>query len=69
MSPGSRYVFRVILVGVAAMLASLQANLPGVSGDDLAQAGIAGAIIGLGYAGIGAATPLEPAVGVGKKDG
>lgn len=62
-SPTSRYVLRTALVGVASALASLQANLPGVSGDDVVQAVIAGAILALGYAGIGAVTPAEPRIG------
>lgn len=66
MSPTVRYVVRIAFVAVAGLLASLQANLPGVSLDDLTQALIAGGILGLGYAGVGAATPIEPKVGVKK---
>jgi hypothetical protein len=41
------------------MLVSLQVALPGISVDEFVAAVIAGAIGGLGYAGIGAATSLE----------
>lgn len=66
MNPTLRYAVRCVGFGLATFLGSLQGNLPGIDSGDLVSAGIAGAIVGLGYAGIGAATPLEPAVGVGK---
>lgn len=66
MSPKTRYAVRSILVGLSAALGSLQGNLPGVSGDDLISAVIAGFIFIVSYAGIGYATPLEPSVGPGK---
>ena len=57
MSPTLCYILRAALVGVVAAAASLQAN------PDVIQAILAG-IVGLGlYAGVGAATPLEPKVG------
>lgn len=63
MSATTRYAVRAVFVGVVGAATSLQANLPGVSTDDAIQAVIAG-IVALGvYAGVGAVTPLEPAVG------
>lgn len=63
MSPTTRYLARGAFVGILAAAASLQAILPGVTGDDIIQAVIAG-IVGFGaYSGVGAATPLEPKIG------
>lgn len=59
MSPTRKYIVKCVLFGVSAALVRLQAVLPGISLDDLVSAVIAGAIVGLGYAGIGAATSLE----------
>lgn len=58
-----KFVARAAFVGVAGLLASLQANLPGLTWDDLIAGLIAGGLLALSYAGIGAATPLEPSVG------
>jgi len=66
MSPTLKYVTKCVLIGLYGLLVSLQVALPGISWDDLISAVIAGAIGGLGYAGIGAATPLE-APGGGNK--
>lgn len=63
MSPTLRFALRAAFVGAAGLLASLQAALPGISTDDLVSALIAGGLLALSYAGIGAATPLEPKVG------
>jgi hypothetical protein len=59
MTPTQKYVTKCVLIALYATLVSLQVALPGISTDDLVQAVIAGAIGGLGYAGIGAATSLE----------
>ncbi len=64
MTPTTKFVLKCVLIGVYATIVSLQVNLPGISSDDLVTALIAGALGGLGYAGIGAATTLEA---VGKK--
>jgi len=58
-SPTQKYVLKCVLFGTYGVLVSLQVSLPDISLDDLIQALIAGAIGGLGYAGIGAATSLE----------
>lgn len=59
MSPTTKYIVKCVLIGLYGVLVSLQVALPGISWDDLLGAIIAGAIGGLGYAGIGAATTLE----------
>ena len=59
MSPMTKYVVKCVLFGLYGMLVSLQVALPGVTVDELVAAVIAGAVGGLGYAGIGAATTLE----------
>lgn len=59
MSPTGKYVLKCILIGLYGVLVSLQVALPGITLDELMAAVIAGGIGGLGYAGIGAATPLE----------
>jgi hypothetical protein len=64
MTSTSRYVVRCALTGIASAASSLLTALPGVSLDDLVQAGLLGVIFGLGYAGIGAASPqVEPHIG------
>jgi hypothetical protein len=59
MSPAAKFVIKCVLIGAYGVLVALQVALPGISLDELVAALIAGAIGGLGYAGIGAATPLE----------
>ena len=59
MSALQKYVAKCVLIGLYGFLVAVQVNLPGVSWDDLIGAVVAGAIGGLGYAGIGAATSLE----------
>lgn len=59
MSPMTKYIIKCVLIGLYGALVALQVALPGISTDELVAAVIAGAIGGLGYAGIGAATPLE----------
>jgi hypothetical protein len=59
MTPTQKYVLKCVLIGLYGLLVSLQVALPGISWDDATAAIIAGAIGGLGYAGIGAATTLE----------
>lgn len=59
MTPTQKYVLKCVLIGLYGVLVSLQAVLPGISWDDVVAAVIAGALGGLGYAGIGAATTLE----------
>ena len=59
MSPMTKYIVKCVLIGLYGALVALQVALPGISTDELVAALIAGAIGGLGYAGIGAATPLE----------
>lgn len=64
MDPIYRYVLRAVLTGVASAASSLLTAMPGLSLDDLIIAGLLGLIGGLGYAGIGAASPkIEPDVG------
>lgn len=61
MGPTLRYVLRCGLVGVAGFLTALQAHGSPVGWETLYESAIAGAIVGLGYAGIGAAVPVvEP---------
>jgi len=59
MSPMAKFVVKCVLIGVYGVLVALQVALPGITIDELVAAVIAGAIGALGYAGIGAATPLE----------
>jgi hypothetical protein len=59
MTPTMKYVTKCVLIALYATLVSLQVALPGITVDDVVSAVIAGAIGGLGYAGIGAATSLE----------
>jgi hypothetical protein len=59
MTPTQKYVLKCVLIGLYGVLVALQAVLPGISWDDIVSAVIAGALGGLGYAGIGAATTLE----------
>ena len=59
MSPTAKYVVKCVGFGIYGFLVSLQVALPGLSVDELVAATVAGAIGGLGYAGIGYATTLE----------
>ncbi len=59
MTPIQKFIIKCVLIGGYATLVSLQVALPGLSWDDIISALIAGAIGGLGYAGIGASTSLE----------
>jgi hypothetical protein len=59
MTPTQKFVLKCVLIGVYGLLVSLQVALPGISWDDVLQGVIAGAIGGLAYGGIGAATTLE----------
>lgn len=71
MGPTSRYVLRCALVGVAALLTSLQASAYGSAIDqaELVNALLAAGVAALAYAGIGAAVPVvEPNIG-NKMDG
>lgn len=64
MTPNVVYIVRVLLTGVAAAASSLLTSLPGLTGDDWLTAGLLGVVLGLGYAGIGAAsTRIEPDIG------
>lgn len=64
MTTTARYVLRSFLSGVSAAASSLLTALPGISMDELMQAGLLGVLFGLGYAGIGAASQnIEPAIG------
>jgi hypothetical protein len=67
MNPTTRYIVRIAFFFLVTVAASLQGALPGVSPDDALSALIAGILASGGYAGIGAATPLEPKIG--KKSG
>ncbi len=58
MTPAVKYGIKVAGVGLYGFLVSLQAGLPGISGDDLATAAIAGGIGALVFAGL-AKTGLE----------
>jgi hypothetical protein len=58
-TPTTKFIIKCVGIGLYATLVSLQVALPGLTIDDVVQALIAGAIGGLGYAGIGAATSLE----------
>jgi hypothetical protein len=61
----ARYVLRAFLVGVAGTLAALQAHGTPVSWEDVYKSVIAGAVLALAYAGIGAASPaVEPNIGI-----
>ena len=65
MSPQMRYVVRVVAIGIVAAASALKAYLPGLSWADGIDVLIS-TIVAMGaYAGIGAATPLEPSVGKG----
>lgn len=65
----TRFVLRCVLVGLAAVAASLQGNLPGVSVDELIQAVLGGYLAASAYAGIGALIPaVEPNIGLKQKD-
>lgn len=67
----ARYVLRCVLFGVSAFLVSLQASSTGsdLETSEWRNAIIAGALAGLAYAGIGAASPqVEPSIG-NKMDG
>jgi hypothetical protein len=66
MTPLQKYITKCVLFGLYGLLVSLQVALPGLTADEVIAAVIAGAIGGLGYAGIGAATSLEAP---GKKGG
>lgn len=58
------YAVRTFLTGVAAAASSLLTSLPDLTTDDWLQAGLLGVVLGLGYAGIGAASSkLEPGIG------
>lgn len=61
MNPTLRYVIRIFFVMAVAAASALQAG--GDWKDIVASAIVAGG----SYAGVGAATPLEASVGVGKK--
>jgi hypothetical protein len=61
-NPVVRFVIRCIFIGVAAADAVLLAALPGLSWNDVAKAALIALGNALGYAGIGAATPVEPSV-------
>lgn len=60
-----RFALRCTLVGVSALLVSLQASsADALTSGEILQAVIAGALAGLGYAGIGAASKsVEPSIG------
>ena len=61
----ARYALRCTLFGVSACLVSLQASSAGsdLTQGELVQALIAGALAGLSYAGIGAASSsVEPSI-------
>lgn len=60
---GARFALRSVLVGVAGFLTALQAHGSPVGWTSLYESAIAGALVGLGYAGIGAAVPVvEPSI-------
>jgi hypothetical protein len=63
MNPTARYIVRIAFFALVTGAASLQAALPGISLDDGISALIAAIIASGAYAGIGAATPLEPKIG------
>lgn len=61
-----RYVVRSSLFGVSAFLVSLQASALGssITSDEVVNAGLAGGIAALAYAGIGAVSKnVEPNIG------
>lgn len=64
MNPVVKLIIRCALAGVLALAVSLQGNLPGISLDDLIEAGLAGVIAGITFGGIEVVTPLNPTVGV-----
>lgn len=65
----ARFVLRCSLVGLAAVAASLQGNLPGISVDELTDALLGGYVAATSYAGIGALFPqVEPSIGLKKED-
>lgn len=60
----ARFALRAFLVGVAGFLTALQAHGSPLTWTSLYESAIAGAIVGLGYAGIGAASKsVEPSIG------
>lgn len=62
----ARYLLRVCLYGVGAILVSLQASSNGsdLTNGEIVQALIAGGLAALAYAGIGYASPaVEPNIG------
>lgn len=60
----ARFALRSTLVGVAAVVASLTGNLPGIDGGELVESLLVGAGAALSYAGIGALVPaVEPHIG------
>lgn len=64
-NPRVRYVLRALLVATIAALATLKASVGGgVDASEVLDTVYAFVVAGAAYAGIGAATPLEPSVGV-----
>jgi hypothetical protein len=60
----ARFALRATLVGIAALVASLQGNLPGISGDEFIQGILVAGGAALAYAGVGALVPaVEPNIG------
>ena len=63
MTPRQRFYLRLVAVAIVAGASALKAYLPGLSWEDGADI-VASMVVAAGaYAGIGAATPLEPSVG------
>lgn len=64
-----RFALRSVLVGVAGFLTALQAHGSPVTWTSVYESVIGGAIVALGYAGIGVALPqVEPSIG-NRQDG
>ncbi len=63
-SATARYVLRCVLVGLAGFLAALQAHGSPVTWTAVYESAVAGGILALAYAGIGAASSsVEPNIG------
>lgn len=64
-NPKTRYVLRALLVAIIAALATLKASIgDGLDAGEVLDTVYAFVVAGAAYLGIGAATPLEPSVGV-----
>lgn len=68
-SPTSRFILRIVVTALLAGLASLKANITdGLTASEAVEVIYLTLAAGAAYAGIGAVTPVEPFIGVGKPE-